>query len=91
MALVHGMALATGDFRIKHRETLAASVVPLTEESLSPCHWTLQGTAGREEGPEFARIRIISKSNLSDFVSQEFATTMRQTVFSERDRKHQKS
>ena len=71
------MALATGDFCFKHREAPAASAVPLTEESLSPRRWTLQGTVGREEGPEFARIRIILKSNSSDFVSQEFATTMR--------------
>ncbi|RLS72927.1 MAG: hypothetical protein DWI00_11205 [Planctomycetota bacterium] len=50
----------------------------------------LSATAEDEEAREFARIRIILKSNSSDFVSQEFATTMRQTVFPERDRKHQK-
>ena len=35
VALVSGMALATGDSCIKHKQTPAASVVPLTEELLS--------------------------------------------------------
>jgi len=36
---VSGMALATGDFCIRHKQTPAASAVPLTEESLTPRYW----------------------------------------------------
>ena len=37
--IVSGMAIATGDSCIKHRETPALNAVPLTE-SLSPRHWS---------------------------------------------------